>query len=64
MVKISYKNPIAAPIKMGASIGIATVTAPDLEPIQIPIIAEQDIQRLGFLGRMLNALKFLLFGKS
>ena len=63
-VKISYKNPIAAPIKMGASIGIATVTAPDLEPIKIPIIAEQDIQRLGFLGRMFNALKFLLFGKS
>ena len=63
-VKINYKNPIAAPIKMGASIGIATVTAPDLEPIKIPIIAEQDIQRLGFLGRMFNALKFLLFGKS
>ena len=63
-VKISYKNPIPAPIKMGTPIGVATVTAPNLDPIQIPIIAERDIQRLGFLGRMYNALKFLLFGKG
>ena len=63
-VKINYKNPIPAPIKMGTSIGVATVTAPNLDAIQIPIIAERDIQQLGFLGRMFNALKFLLFGKG
>ena len=63
-VKISYKNPIAAPIKKGTSIGIVTVTAPNLDPVQIPIIADQDIQQLGFVGRLFNALKFLLFGKG
>ncbi len=63
-VKISYKNPIAAPIKIGTSIGIVTVTAPSLDPIQIPIMAGQEIQQLGFVGRMFNALKFLLFGKG
>mgnify|MGYP001445468748 CR=1 FL=1 len=63
-VKISYKNPIAAPIKMGTSIGIVTVTAPSMDPIQIPILAGQEIQQLGFVGRMFNALKFLLFGKG
>ena len=63
-VKISYKNPIAAPIKMGTSIGIVTVTAPSMDPIQIPIMAGQEIQQLGFVGRMFNALKFLLFGKE
>ena len=63
-VKISYKNPIAAPIKMGTSIGIVTVTAPSMDPIQIPILAGQEIQQLGFVGRMFNALKFLLFGNG
>ena len=49
---------------MGTSIGIVTVTAPSMDPIQIPILAGQEIQQLGFVGRMFNALKFLLFGKG
>ena len=61
-VKISYKNPIAAPIKRGSSIGIVTVTGTGLDPIQIPIVAEQNVEQLGFLGRIFNASKFLLFG--
>ncbi len=63
-VKVSYTNPVPAPIKKGTSVGMVTVTAPGIEPIQVPLIANADIEQLGAMGRLNAAVKYLLFGGS
>jgi D-alanyl-D-alanine carboxypeptidase (penicillin-binding protein 5/6) len=61
-VETIYESPIAAPIEQGASVGRLVVTAPGFETLEIPLIANQAVERLGFTGRITSALGFLLWG--
>jgi len=63
-VKISYKNPIPAPVKKGSQVGLLTVTAPGITPIKVQLIADTDVEQLGPMGRISAATKYLLFGGS
>jgi len=63
-VKLSYKNPIPAPVKKGSQVGLMTVTAPGIRPIKVPLIADTDVEQLGPMGRISAAAKYLLFGGS
>jgi D-alanyl-D-alanine carboxypeptidase (penicillin-binding protein 5/6) len=57
-----YQGPIPAPIEKGAEVAQLVVTAPGVETIEIPLIADQAVGRLGFAGRVTSALGFLLWG--
>jgi D-alanyl-D-alanine carboxypeptidase (penicillin-binding protein 5/6) len=61
-VNVSFNGPLPAPIQKGAEVGVATVTAPGIQPIQIPLLAAADVERLGFFGRIGAALKRTLWG--
>ena len=63
-VKLSYKNPIPAPIKKGTQVGIVSITAPGISPIEVPLLANSDVEQLGPMGRINAAAKYLLFGGS
>jgi D-alanyl-D-alanine carboxypeptidase (penicillin-binding protein 5/6) len=63
-VKLSYKNPIPAPVKKGSQVGLLTLTAPGITPIEVPLIANTDVEQLGPMGRISAAAKYLLFGGS
>jgi len=63
-VKLTYKNAIPAPVKKGSQIGLVTVTVPGITPIQVPLLANADIEQLGAMGRINAAAKYLLFGGS
>lgn len=63
-VKLSYKNPVPAPIKKGDAIGFLTVTAQGLEEVNVPLVANENVEKLGFWGRLSAALKYLIFGGS
>jgi D-alanyl-D-alanine carboxypeptidase (penicillin-binding protein 5/6) len=63
-VTVSYDGPIPAPIAKGAPIAKLVVTAPDIDPIQIPLVAGADVGTLGFTGRITAALEHVIWGQT
>ncbi len=59
-VALDYDNPLKAPIAKGQRVGTLTVTAPDVAPASIPILAGADVAPLGHLGRIGVALSYYL----
>jgi len=63
-VTIRHTEPIPAPIQKGCKLGDIWVNVADRSPIQIPLIAGEDVHRLGPSGRISAALGYLLWGAS
>ncbi len=61
-VKVTYDNPVPAPIAKGTALGKLTVTARDLAPIEIPLEAAADVGRLGLVGRLKAAAAYIFLG--
>lgn len=62
-VTLRYQQPIEAPVKQGQEIGEAMIAAPGMAVIEVPLIAANDVEQLGFWGRL--AAKFQrIFGKA
>ena len=55
-MSISYNGPIHAPIKSGQRVATMLVTVPGLEPARIPLVASQDVERAGLIGRVWNGI--------
>ncbi len=53
-VSIRYDAPVPAPIRKGDRIGVLTVAAPGIEPIERPLIADEAVEALGPVGRVLG----------
>ncbi len=53
--KIEYDGPIPAPITKGQRIATLVVTAPDVEPIEVPLLAGADVAKGGFGKKLLGA---------
>jgi D-alanyl-D-alanine carboxypeptidase (penicillin-binding protein 5/6) len=63
-VKISYQGPIPAPIKKGDILATLSVTAPGETTVKIPLVAVDDVEKLGLIGRLMAAFNYKLFGGS
>ncbi len=62
--KLQYQNPVPAPVEKGAQIGTLRLTAPEMAPIELPVLAGEPAGKLGFLGRISAAFNYLLWGAS
>lgn len=49
---VSFNQPLPAPIQKGQIVGALIVSAPGMEEKQIPLLAKEDVLRLGFFARM------------
>ncbi|MDG4719721.1 MULTISPECIES: D-alanyl-D-alanine carboxypeptidase family protein [Thalassospira] len=63
-VSVVYEGPIPAPISKGDQIATLKVEVPDQEAREFPLYAAHDVGRLGFLGRIGAAFKYLLWGAN
>jgi len=63
-VTVSYDTVIPAPVEQGQEVARLTVSAPDTEPIVVPLVAGESVERLGVFGRVAAALKYLVFGAN
>ena len=63
-VKVTYNGPVAAPIRAGEELAILSISAPGQETLEIPLIASKDVPRLGVMGRLSAALKYLAWGSA
>ncbi len=57
---VDFAQPMAAPVVKGQALGKLTITAPGIEPREIPLIAASDVPRLGFWARLAAKARFLL----
>ncbi len=63
-VSAVYDGAVKAPVAVGQPVGKLVVTAPDNAPIEIPLVAAQEVERLGPLGRMAAVAGHLLWGRK
>ncbi|MGR3794192.1 D-alanyl-D-alanine carboxypeptidase family protein [Vannielia sp. SX4] len=58
--EVSYEGPLRAPVSAGDEVASLTVTLPDMEAITVPLVAERDIPKGGFLPRIKTAAGVLM----
>jgi serine-type D-Ala-D-Ala carboxypeptidase (penicillin-binding protein 5/6) len=63
-VTITYDQPVAAPIKKGQQLGKVAVHVPEMQPIEMPLIAAADVERMGPFGRIATVAGHLIWGSS
>jgi len=63
-VTVSYDSVIPAPVEEGQEVARLTVSAPDTEPVVVPLVAGESVGQLGVVGRVAAAVKYLLFGAN
>lgn len=61
-VSLVSNAPVAAPIKKGDVVGKVVISAPGFPGKEVPVVAAQDVEKLGFVGRAFAAAKYLVFG--
>jgi D-alanyl-D-alanine carboxypeptidase (penicillin-binding protein 5/6) len=59
-----YDGPTKAPIAKGQPVGMLLVNAPDTDPIEVPLLATQTVDRLDALSRVGVAAGYLLLGRK
>ncbi len=55
-MEIAYDGPLRAPITAGAPVAMLEITAPDMEPARIPLMAKSTIEKAGPFARVFNAV--------
>ena len=63
-VVVRHEEPIPAPIQRGSKLGEIVVTVSNRQPITVPLIAGDEVARLGPSGRLSAAIGYLLWGAS
>ncbi|QDC10294.1 D-alanyl-D-alanine carboxypeptidase [Oceanicola sp. D3] len=58
--EVSYEGPLRAPVVAGDEVAQLTVTLPDMEAITVPLVAERDVPKGGFLPRLKTAAGVLM----
>ena len=61
-VTLQAQVPVPAPIVKGQTIGKLVITAPGFITREVPLVAAEDVARLGFFGRLGAAARHALFG--
>lgn len=64
IVTAQFDAPVPAPIVEGQRLGTLTVTAPDMDPVELPLLAGKTVNQLGAMGRLKAAFNYLLWGAS
>lgn len=64
-VKVVYTGPIPAPIQKGQEVASLKISGADMaKPISVPLVAAEDVERLGFFGRLMEAAKAFVLGAT
>ena len=62
-VTVEYDRPISAPIQKGDTVGKVVMTAPDVMPVEAPLIAAASIERMNPWGRVATLAGYLVWGQ-
>lgn len=59
-----YDKPVQAPIKKGDKLGIVKIEIPGQPAAEVSLVADKDVGKLGFFGKIAENFRYLLFGKN
>ena len=59
-----YDTPVQAPIKKGDRLVVIKIEIPGQPQAEIPLLADKDVEKLGFFGKVAENFRYLLFGKN
>ena len=62
-VTLQYDSPIPAPVAKGETLGKIVVTAPNLVPIEMPLVATRNVPRMNAVGRIATLAGYLVWGE-
>jgi D-alanyl-D-alanine carboxypeptidase (penicillin-binding protein 5/6) len=63
-VKAVYDHAAQAPVAQGQPIGTLQVTAPDMNEVDVPLVAAKPVDKVGGFSRALLAAGYLVFGRK
>ncbi len=58
--EISYRTPLQAPITAGQDLGELVITLDGLPPMRVPLVADRDVAKGGFMPRVRTAARVLI----
>ena len=58
--EVTYRGPLEAPIVKGQQVAELTLTLKGLPDMRVPLVADRDVARGGFLPRLRTAFSVLL----
>ncbi len=61
-VTVVHQKAIPAPLNKGDQVAKLVVTAPDMEPVEVPLYAGADVGERGILGRVGAAIGYFVWG--
>ena len=61
-IEISYDGPIPAPVNRGATVGKLVVSGQGVPQAEMPLLAGEDVARLGVGGRAVKVLAHFVTG--
>ena len=61
---IEYEKPISAPVKAGENLGKMIIEISGKQNIEVPLIAERNVNSVNPILRVFAAIKYLIFGTS
>lgn len=64
VVKAMYQTPIPAPVAKGDHVATLSISAPGVDPIEVPLLAGAGVTKLGLTGRLMAAVNYILWGTS
>ncbi|MEN0079548.1 MAG: D-alanyl-D-alanine carboxypeptidase family protein [Pseudomonadota bacterium] len=61
-VEIAYDGPLEAPISEGQAVARLVISLPNRPTIEVPLVAENSVEKTDFIGRVLDGLNRVLTG--
>ncbi len=59
-----YDHAVPAPVQKGQVVGTLQITAPDVAPMQAPLVAAAPVAKVGRFAHAALAAAYLLFGRQ
>jgi serine-type D-Ala-D-Ala carboxypeptidase (penicillin-binding protein 5/6) len=59
---VRFEGPLPAPVRKGEQVATMRIEAEGLPPMEIPLVAGADVERLGMMGRFGANLRYLFLG--
>jgi D-alanyl-D-alanine carboxypeptidase (penicillin-binding protein 5/6) len=63
-VSVVYDQPAPAPVEQGQQVGMMQITASDMNPVQVPLVAAKPVEKVSGFSRAALTAGYLLFGKK
>ena len=61
-VTVVYDQPATAPVRNGQQLGKIVVSVPDMAPVEAPLLAASEVERLGPFGRVATVAAQMIWG--